>query len=151
QQLAALGNQCCDLLAGFTYCAKTFDHAFAISFGAVLTHLPLALDAPNRNLDTDNGAHLHRDKIRRRIVDLPRRFPRPLSARGEVFELTSQPGIVVHDAGASPDMDGGVIPGWHHLAGLALGRIPGRRHIVLRPLEDDEAFLDSRKLLPLRV
>jgi len=48
-------------------------------------------------------------------------------------------------------MHGYVIPRRHDLSGFLLGRIPGRRDVLLRTLEDDEAFLDPRKLLRLRI
>src|SRR5581483_260962 len=149
QTPAALLDQRRDRL--ITALAESRDHTGAIGLGAVLAHLPFALDARNGNLDADDGAHLHGDEILRRIADGPRLGTVHLAASREILDLPAQPAVVVHHARPAPDMHGGVIPGWHHLAGLALGRIPGRRHIILRALEHDQALLALLELAPLRI
>ena len=40
----------------------------------------------------------------------------------------------------------GVVPGGHDLAGLALGRVPGGRDVVLRPLEHDQRVACRRRI-----
>ncbi len=121
-------------------------------FRAVLADLPLAFDAGDRNLDADDALHLRHHVIGRRVVDLPRIGQAALARIRQVLDLAPQPGVVaVHDARAAPDVHGDVVPGRHDLAGLLLGRVPGRRDVVLRALEHRQAFLDLRQLAPLRI
>src|ERR1700755_1968445 len=63
------------------------DHPFAIRERTILTHLPFAFDAANRDFDADDRPHLHADEIGRRIVDLPRLRPARFSTQRKIFNL----------------------------------------------------------------
>src|SRR5262249_34834730 len=84
---ATLLHQRRDRLACPARFAESRDHAGAIGFGPVLAHLPFALDPGDLNLDADDGAHLHLDEVRRRIVDGPGRGAPRLPALGEILDL----------------------------------------------------------------
>ena len=63
---------------------------------------------------------------------------RPSWDSGQVGDLLRQPVLVVDHLGRAAHLDDGIVPGRHHLAGLALGLVPGRRHIGIGALEDDQ-------------
>src|SRR4029079_10883376 len=70
---------------------------------AVLTHLPLALDARDRDLDPDDRAELGVDVARRRVADLPRRgagraLPVALVPAGQTLDERAQPPRVLDRA-----------------------------------------------------
>ena len=66
-------------------------------------------------------------------------------------DLLPQPVRIVLDPDAAMGLHDGVVPGRHHLAVLALGRVPGRGDVGLGTLEDDERFLRGVEILPLGV
>src|SRR5579864_5394093 len=70
-------------------------------------------------------------------------------ASRQFLDLVPDPDRVVPDFGASPDMNGHIVPGRHNFPGFALGCIPGGRHIMLGPLKDHETLFNSPKFLPL--
>src|SRR5678816_4388833 len=65
-----LGHRALDWIAAL---AKASHDPGPVLARPVLTHLPLALDARDRNLDPDDRAELGLDVARRRVADLPRR------------------------------------------------------------------------------
>jgi hypothetical protein len=127
------------------------DDTGAVCLGAVLTHLPFAFDAGDRNLDADDAAKLRRDIFRRRVIDRPWRRARALMRTRETFDIAAQPLGIFDHVWFAPSVNGGVVPGWHDLAGFALGFVPGWRYILLRALENNEAFLDCAQLAPMRI
>src|SRR5207248_479794 len=122
--------------------AKTGDDADAVGGGTVLAHLPLAFDALDRDLHPDDALDHRGDELGGSVIDAPGRSARALPRARQRLDLAAQPGGIVDDARAAPGVHRGVVPGRHHLAGLALGRIPGGRHVVVRTLEHDEALRD---------
>src|SRR5947209_3197010 len=70
------------------------DDAFAVGDGPVLAHLPLSLDARDRNLDADDRANLHRDKIRRCVFDVPGRRAASFLGARQFADLLAQPGRI---------------------------------------------------------
>src|SRR5947209_8603519 len=52
-------------------CAQTANHAGDVRVGAILTHLPLALEPVDRQFHPNDGLHLLRDVVCRRIAHVP--------------------------------------------------------------------------------
>ena len=75
--------------------------AFRIFRCAVLAHLPLAGDLPDRKLDADDRPELPLDVIVRRIRDLPGRRTGALMGVGEARQKTAQPLRIVDSASPS--------------------------------------------------
>ena len=56
----------------------------------------------------------------------------------QIGNLLRQPVLVLDHPDGAAHLDDGIVPGRHDLAGLALGLVPGRRHIGVGALEDDQ-------------
>src|SRR5215204_3814980 len=126
---------------------QTLNHAAPISLGPVLADLPFALETGDLDFKADDPAGHGRDEAFRRVGDLPRGRPPRLVDTRQILDLLPQPASPHRAIG----VDDRVVPGRHHLAGLALGLVPGRGYVAFRALEDDERLLGRIELAPLRV
>src|ERR1051325_2043905 len=131
--------------------AQAGDHAGPIDFRAVLADLPLAFDPRDRNLDADDALDLRSEILLRCVIDLPRFRQHAFLEIREILELAPEPAQVFDHARRAPGVHRHVVPGRHDIAVLLLGRIPGRRDVLLRSLEYDQALVDRGKLAPLRI
>src|SRR6188472_1109388 len=115
--------------------AKRFGHANDVGGGAVLADLPLAVDLENLDLDADDAFDLRSDERVRRVGYFPGMVADRLMLAGERIDLPAQPVDVVDDARPPAHLHHSIIPGRHDLAGLLLGRVPGRRDVGVGALE----------------
>ena len=106
--------------------AQTLDDPAPIGLAPVLTQLPLAFAARDREFDADDRAHLRGDEVVRRIRDLPWSRHRFLVEVRQILELTAQPVRLVDQPRLTPDVHGHEVPRRDHLAGFALRRVPAR-------------------------
>jgi signal transduction histidine kinase/DNA-binding response OmpR family regulator len=139
------------LVACRRFVLQSSHHAFAVRGGAVLADLPLALQRDQLDLDADDRAHHAVDEIGRCVLDLPGLRAPALVALGELADQAPQPRRIVDRAQAAARLHGDVVPGRHDLAGLGLRRVPGRAHVGLRTLEDDQAVDVGARVAPDRI
>ena len=103
---------------------KPFGNAATIRLATVLADLPLAVDRGDLDLDADDALQLRSDELVGRVANGPGYHALGLMAVGQPVDLRPNPLAVLDHAHPAPDLDDGVVPGRHHLAGLALGLIP---------------------------
>ena len=114
------------------------DDTGAVGVGAVLTQLGLGLDPADHQFESDDGAQLAVDVPSGSVGDVPRLGLGGLVLVGQPGHQAAQPFDVVVGDEAAVDVQGGVVPGRHYPAVLALGVVPARRHVVVRPAQNHQ-------------
>src|SRR5205814_2023579 len=117
------------------------DDARPILGRAVLAQLELALDLRDPDLDADDAGEPLRVVARH-----PGCGAAALEARREPLDVATRRRRIVDRARAAVDVHGRVVPGRH--TGL---RVPGRRHVAVRPNEHHEHVGARGEVLPLRI
>ena len=118
------------------------DHAGTVLRRPVLAHLPLAFEPGDRERKTDDPLQHALHEVLRRVADRPGCGSDALLPVGQAGDDFAQPHRVVEELDRTIGMDRDVVPGRDHFAGLALGVVPGRGDVGVRPLEDRQRLAD---------
>ena len=115
----------------------------AILRRAVLAHLPLALEARQRDGEADNALQHALHEIGGCIGNRPGRGTPAFLLLGQAGDDVEQSVGVVEEFDWTGGVDRHVVPGWDHLAVLAFGGVPGGGDVGVRSLKDGKGLADG--------
>ena len=132
---------------GRSLLVESLEHPKAIVLRAVLPELEFSFDPIDRHFEGDDGSYQLFVNVHREIFHAPWLPAGTLVSRNEVSKDGSREVAVFSCKRLSINVNGGIVPSRHGRT----GRVPRRRDVRVRPVENGEGLSAAIKLPPMAV
>src|SRR5262249_33040497 len=136
-------------IVAVTSLPETFRNAVTVLRGAILAHLPLALESRDRKTEPDDASQHHIDVARETVREHPCLSFVPLLLTGQLAHGAMPPTLVFHHFRAALRMYDTIGPRLHDVHVQSPRRIPIGRDVTLGSLKDHQRLVALSKILPV--